>query len=82
MADKQEPWIRDPNFKKYSGTVFGLNKAGDTYRLDIGNERIKVSDSEFANVSECQIILPKESFEVLIGLLNRVNESSKKQTKK
>ena len=83
MADKKESWTRDPSFRKYYGSVFGISKSGDAYRLDIGNEKLHISDKETVNVSECQIILPKESFDALAGLLCKVREAeSKKPPKK
>lgn len=81
MAKVQEKWTRDTNFRKYFGSVFGITKAGDNYRLDIGNERIQISNKETVNVSECQIILPKESFNVLVDLLCRVQDKDKKKKK-
>ncbi len=74
MVDKKETWTRSLDFKKYFGTVFGITQAGDSYRLDIGNERIQIKKDELVNVADCQIILPQESFNVLLGLLNRIKK--------
>ena len=82
MAKGKENWTRDPSFRKYFGSVFGITKSGDAYRLDIGNEKIHINDKEIVNVSECQIILPKDSFDVLVGLLCKVQEEEKKAAKK
>ena len=82
MAKKKENWTRDPSFRKYFGSVFGITKSGDAYRLDIGNERVQINEKEIVNVSECQIILPQESFDVLVGLLCKVQEEKKVSKKK
>ena len=82
MAKKKENWTRDPSFQKYFGSVFGISKSGDAYRLDIGNEKIHINEDEIVNVSECQIILPKDSFDILVGLLCKVQEEEKKAAKK
>lgn len=81
MIKTKENWTRDPSFRKYFGSVFGLSKSGDAYRLDIGNEKIHINDSEIVNVSECQIILPQESFDALVGLLCKVQEEEKTKPK-
>lgn len=82
MVKKQEAWTRDPNFKKYFGTVFGITKVGNGYRLDIGNERIQMKDEQIVNIAECQIILPKDSFNALVGLLNKAKKEIAKSKKK
>ena len=82
MANKRESWTRDPNFRKYFGTVFGITQHGDSYRLDIGNEKMKISEEENVNVAECQVILPQESFDALYGLFKLMDKDSKKKPKK
>jgi hypothetical protein len=82
MAKKQEKWTRDPSFRKYFGSVFGISKSGNAYRLDVGNEKLQISEKEKVNVSECQIILPEDSFNVLVDLLCKVQNDEKEKTKK
>ena len=79
MADKNEQWMRSPEFRKYFGSVFGITEAGNVYRLEIGNERIQPNEKQIVNVSECQIILPKESFDALLGLMLKVKDQKKKK---
>ena len=78
----QEKWTRAPSFKKYYGSVFGLSKSGKLYRLDVGNEKVKFSENEIANVAECQIIFDEDSFEALIGLFKNLKEVDKKKSGK
>ena len=78
--EKESKWIRSPGFKKYFASSFGVSKSGNFLRLDFGDEKVKFDEKDVANVSECQIIVDKKSFEVLLNLLKNFwkEEKSKK----
>ena len=81
MSEKNdEKWTRAPSFKKYYATIFGLTHSGRLVRLDIGNEKVKFSEDDIANVSECQIIMDKPSFTALRGLFKRYEELEKEES--
>jgi len=47
------------------------------YRLDIGNEKVKFSEDEISNVSDCQIIFDEDSFEALYDLFKYMKRKVK-----
>lgn len=71
---KKSKWIRSPSFKKYFATSFGITKSGNFYRLDFGDEKVQFAKDDTANVSECQLIIDKKSFEVFLNLLKKFNQ--------
>jgi len=81
--EKGAKWIRSPNFRKYFATGFGLSHAGNTIRLDFSDEKVEFSKKDVANVSECQVIMDKKSFNVFFNLLEGYKkEIEKRRVKK
>jgi hypothetical protein len=72
--DKKSRWVRSPSFSKYFATTFGITKSGDHFRLDFGDERVQFAEKEFANVSDCQIVIDKEGFDKFFNLLKIFRE--------
>lgn len=80
VIEEKSKWIRSPNFQKYFATGFGITRAGNTIRLDFGDEKVKFDKENVAHVSECQIIMDKKSFNAFFDLLKheKAEESKKK----
>ena len=74
----KEGWSRTPKFVKYYGSVFGITKSGNLYRIDIGNERMQINENEVINISECQILLDEEAFNKLYQLMGKAKKETKK----
>jgi len=75
--EKQEGWSRAPSFAKHYATVFGITKTSNLYRIDLGNERLQISNEEIVNISECQIIMDKSSFDALYELMTKIKNQKK-----
>lgn len=64
-------WIRSPTFRKYFATAFGAKHSESLIVLDFGDEKTLLTDKKEAYVSDCQIKMTLNSFEALVGLLEK-----------
>ncbi len=69
IDEKPRPAVRDPSFRQYFVTHFGVNKTGRMYRLSFGNETASLPDGTQANVVQSEIIMERDGFEALLSLL-------------
>ena len=75
---KATKWIRSPNFQKLFATAFGITISGNYVRLDFGNEQVQFSKDDTAYVSETQIMMDLDSFEVFYKLLTKHRKKIRK----